>query len=575
MKIRRLVVKNFRGIKELEWFPDESTSCLIGAGDSGKTTILTAIEYALYSGWTLRLTDADFHKQNIEEPIEISVTLGELDEEFLAIQEFGLHLEGFDTPTGKIHSEPVEDSYESVVTIHFSVSNELEPQWFLKRENDSEPKFLQTKHRKKFRVIRLSENYDQDLGWGRTSALTKITDMQGSSGMQFPEVTRLVAEHINNLDIGTLDEAGIAVKRVSEDFSVNLKNLSPGLNTHSFSVQGSGLSLCEDGIPLLRRGSGSRRLISLATQKIAVSNGAIVLIDEIETGLEPFRIKNLLRNFGCFEEDAVFQLIFTTHSPTPVMSLNVRQIGFVTCEDGVQSVTHVSEESVDTVQGCVRRHGVALFSRRILVGEGATEVGLLRGFFEKFEGGRLELSRRQAEATDGSGCNQAPGYSIELSKLGYRSLLLCDSDRPITPSEEETQRQGVEVIIWEDEMATEERITRDLSTTLLEKFLLLGLSLTEDPTDYVPFIDSLETHRQKLVLKEDCEVIKDLDVVLWKCSVETAQGLIGTAAKKSKWFKSVDGGLILGEFLAENWSKIESTSTGGSIQKIISWLEED
>jgi predicted ATP-dependent endonuclease of OLD family len=44
MQIRNLQVKNFRGIKEFNWTIDSPVICLIGPGDSTKTTILDAIE---------------------------------------------------------------------------------------------------------------------------------------------------------------------------------------------------------------------------------------------------------------------------------------------------------------------------------------------------------------------------------------------------------------------------------------------------------------------------------------------------------------------------------------------------
>jgi AAA ATPase domain len=43
MKIRKITIRNFRGIAELDWdLPDQHIFCLIGKGDSGKTSILEA-----------------------------------------------------------------------------------------------------------------------------------------------------------------------------------------------------------------------------------------------------------------------------------------------------------------------------------------------------------------------------------------------------------------------------------------------------------------------------------------------------------------------------------------------------
>ena len=56
MKIRKLEIQNFRGIKRLEWdLPNEKTFCLIGSGDSTKTTVLEAIRCAFSPQWNLSL----------------------------------------------------------------------------------------------------------------------------------------------------------------------------------------------------------------------------------------------------------------------------------------------------------------------------------------------------------------------------------------------------------------------------------------------------------------------------------------------------------------------------------------
>ncbi|HHE8445362.1 TPA: AAA family ATPase [Citrobacter braakii] len=49
-KIRHIEVENFRVIKKLSWSPSPGLNCLIGPGDSGKSTILDAIDLALGQG---------------------------------------------------------------------------------------------------------------------------------------------------------------------------------------------------------------------------------------------------------------------------------------------------------------------------------------------------------------------------------------------------------------------------------------------------------------------------------------------------------------------------------------------
>ena len=43
-RIRRLEIRNFRSIQNLDWAPSNGMNCLIGPGDSGKSTVLDAID---------------------------------------------------------------------------------------------------------------------------------------------------------------------------------------------------------------------------------------------------------------------------------------------------------------------------------------------------------------------------------------------------------------------------------------------------------------------------------------------------------------------------------------------------
>ena len=91
-KIHTLKIKNYRGIQKLEQvFADTNFVCLIGRGDSGKTTILQAINIVLYPNWNYTFSDTDFYNGEIDNPIEIEVSLYDLPIELLTDSKFGLH----------------------------------------------------------------------------------------------------------------------------------------------------------------------------------------------------------------------------------------------------------------------------------------------------------------------------------------------------------------------------------------------------------------------------------------------------------------------------------------------------
>jgi len=76
--IKLIEIKNFRGIRELQWAPTPGINCLVGPGDSGKSTILTAIDFCLTARRHLQFSDSDFFNADVNQEIFIQVTIGNL-----------------------------------------------------------------------------------------------------------------------------------------------------------------------------------------------------------------------------------------------------------------------------------------------------------------------------------------------------------------------------------------------------------------------------------------------------------------------------------------------------------------
>jgi predicted ATP-dependent endonuclease of OLD family len=82
--------------------PSPGINCLIGPGDSGKTTILTAIDFCLGARRNLQISDTDFYNLDVNSPIRITLTIGDLDDSLKSIDAYGLFLRGFDVTTPKV-----------------------------------------------------------------------------------------------------------------------------------------------------------------------------------------------------------------------------------------------------------------------------------------------------------------------------------------------------------------------------------------------------------------------------------------------------------------------------------------
>lgn len=185
MKIRNLKIKNFRGVKELDWsLPAGDIFCLIGKGDSSKSTILEAIRYAFYPQWNLTLSDSDFYQCNIENSIVIEVTIGNLVEEFCSLNKYGNYLRGWDAAALKLADEP-DDHLESVLTVRLTLEKDLEPKWFAVCDRTPEGVPFKQADRSKVSVglipvymwsdkLSLEERAFQDLPWDDVLASVKF-----------------------------------------------------------------------------------------------------------------------------------------------------------------------------------------------------------------------------------------------------------------------------------------------------------------------------------------------------------------------------------------------------------------
>ena len=92
MRIYQVEIKHFRGIQYGKFNFTTPLVCLVGHGDTTKSTILDAIEYALSPNWFIPIDDSDFTDCNTKENIEIITTVGPVPEELMSGQKYGQYL---------------------------------------------------------------------------------------------------------------------------------------------------------------------------------------------------------------------------------------------------------------------------------------------------------------------------------------------------------------------------------------------------------------------------------------------------------------------------------------------------
>ena len=260
-RVRFVQIRNFRGIASLDWSPSPGLNCLIGPGDSGKTTILDAIDLCIGARRSLPFSDADFHNLDIEQPISIAVTLGALPDALRSMESYGQYLRGYDASTGTLEDEPGA-AIETVLTLLLTVSSDLEPAWTLasrRAEALGLTRNLAWADRVQLAPVRIGGSSDLNLGWRRGSVLNRLTDEKADASAVLINAAREArAAFGDQAETQALTATLGLVSKVAADLGIQLEDgiVRALLDAQSVSFQGGTVSLHDkQGVPLRARTS--------------------------------------------------------------------------------------------------------------------------------------------------------------------------------------------------------------------------------------------------------------------------------------------------------------------------------
>lgn len=533
MKIRKISIRNFRGIKELDWsLPTADIFCLIGKGDSSKSTILDAIRYAFYPQWNLTLSDSDFYQCKVEDAMVIEVSIGDLVEDFLSLNRYGQHLRGWDTKSGKLVDEP-DDGLETILTIRLTVAADLEPKWLVVCDRNPEGVPFKQADRNKVSVGLIGAYSERQLSWATGTALAKLTEAQSLNELlanaSRTARTSLDADRPNTLK--NFDAAASKAQQIAKLLGVPVAQAYKAhLDLNSINLKVGGLALHDGDVPLRQLGLGSRRMLLCGIQKVGLEEGHITLFDEVEFGLEPHRISRLLKHV---REDKRGQYFLTTHSPVVLRELLVNDLYIVHSTGGTVRVIPAYCEGLAAheAQGKIRSSAEAFLAKKVVVCEGATEVGFLRGFDDYQVGkGKDPFSYHGLSLLNAGGASKLKALAEAFKLLGYEVCVVADGDaeKQFSPAHEaELEGKGVAVHVWTDKLSLEERVFQDLPwASVLESVKL---------AQTVPSLTVYANVRSKYQKELDGDVGK------WVESAEL-RFAIGKAAKGCDWFKDITRG---------------------------------
>lgn len=555
-------------------------NCLIGPGDSTKTTILDAIELALNPRPQHLAADTDFHNLDFTRPARVTITVIGLPDAFRSEARYGLHLRGWDEVAGELHDEP-QDGFDDALSIRVDLDpTTLEGRWSLSHDRlDTEGDLpsLRFADARELATTRLGPYADRHLGWGRQSVLNRL-GLDGRMTGQLAAAGRAAREAFRTSNKDVFAAPVARAEQLSRHFSVRVREgFSAELDIQGSAITSGGVVLHSGNLPLRTLGTGSSRLIVSALQHNA-GGSHIALVDEVEHGLEPHRIARLLKYLSAPPDDSAGapsggittppQIFLTTHSEVVICELRAQDVHTVRCEDGVTTVRSVLHTGPDqnSAQGHLRRSPAAFLARRVLVGEGRTEYGLLRGLDAVWVAeDRDSLALAGVVAVDGGGVPNAVSFAQHLADLGFDALTLLDSDKP--PALEtiaKLRQSGGTAVIWPDACSTDERLFLDLPWSGVTALLAYAAECKSSES----IRDSLNAALRTAALEE----IADLAPPSSRDTPEFRK-TAGATAKAREWFKTIERGERVAEIVAPLLASIPATPLAQGLGQIRDWID--
>jgi putative ATP-dependent endonuclease of OLD family len=441
---------------------------------------------------------------------------------------YGDFVRSFNAATGAIEDEPEAHS-ETVLTLRLSVGSDLEPTWCLVSDRArGQSRFLSWSDRLRLCPTRIGALADQNLAWRRGSVLNQISDERADASAALAEAAREARLSFGDQAEAQLGETLRIVAATATELGIPVgAYVKALLDAHAVSFGGGTIALHDEkGVPLRSLGTGSTRLLIAGLQRKAAQQSSIVLIDELEHGLEPHRIIRFLDSIGAKEGTPPLQVFTTTHSPVAIRELSSDQL-VVIRKHKEQHQAHPIGRA-DQIQGTIRTFPEAFLASSVIVCEGASEVGLIRGLDRYYaEGGHASATASGVALVDADGCDNLYRRANAFRTLGYRTMVLRDDDKkPAAEVEAAYVQNGGKLVVWRRERALEDELFLSLTNGGVLKLLSCALSFHD--------WELIEDH-----IRSASEGKLSLTTLGAFSPIERSTLAKASRSKRGAWFKSV------------------------------------
>lgn len=418
--IRRLKIDRFRGLKELTWLPAAGVNVILGGGDVGKTTVLEAVALLFSPATSQILTDADYFERNVQEGfcIEAVVTMpdraGASTTPKMALP---WEWSGDDAVSVDIDDDSVGITNDPVYRVRVRGTEELELLYEIVQPDDKTTSPFNVAIRRSIGLVRLSgdERNDRDLRLIQGSGLDRLLgDSKLRSRLSLRLAGTTVVEELSGPATETLTmlDAVFVDRALPHDLSLGITS-PQGMSVNALI----GLTAAKGKVqlPLASWGSGTRRMAALEIAALRQTDTPLVVVDEVERGLEPYRQRTVVQRL----QKSGSQVFMTTHSPSVLEAADDATFWHMAVDGRIGEVAaRASKHRL--------RHSEAYLARLAVVAEGATELGFLHAVLRRQLG--VNLLDAGIVLSDGCGNDDTLAILEALSASELRFAGFADDE---------------------------------------------------------------------------------------------------------------------------------------------------
>ncbi len=504
MKVSRLLIQNFRGIREAALhFPDHVV--LVGDNNVGKSTVIEALDLVLGPDRLNRLPKIDEHDFYLgsyisaegepRKEVRVEATVTGLNEEQQA--RFKDYIEWWNTTAKAFHDAPVEgvdhphvhagvrvtfvgfydpeeDDFKGETYFSRSLEEGGAPQVFYKKDKQFCGFLYLRSLRTATRALSLEHGSLLDI-------ILRIKEIR-------PQMWEKTIGQLSGLTVASDPELGIS--GVLESIDAAIKKYVPrewGVTPHlkvsnltreslrkvitAFIATGDG----DHAAPFYRQGTGTINMLVLAmlTQIAQDKQNVIFAMEEPETAIPPYAQKRIVHEIRKLSS----QSLFTSHSPYVLEEFDVGEVAVLTrASDGVLKQSTIELPSSIKHKRYRRefrtRFCEGLLARRILLAEGATEAASMPAAARRL----AEIDPDTYSSFEALGlCTVDTGGDGNIADLGKLYGTLGKTVYAVCDKQEAPRQAAIEAqvtkLFMHEEADIEKLVLKNTTQPALERFI--------------------------------------------------------------------------------------------------------